>query len=256
MRRIKLIEQNLPAIRGTGYAGNLFELAQYVKENRSLLPKPVPYGVAGAEGLSQVQIEEIQKYLCSELFMSYGSREFMLIGMECSKHMGYHLSEDNLYVEVIDEEGNTCREGESGRILITDLHNEVNPFIRYEIGDIGSITREPCHCGLPFVRLSDVAGRTSDYLIGENGQRLSALFIPHLMKDCPSVIAYQAIQRKPGTCEMKLVTTNTLPETEKSLIVNSLKKYLGESQEILLTVCDSLQKTSSGKTPLIIRHDG
>ena len=83
------------------------------------------------------------KKLLSEAFNitvvnEYGSAEFGLIALERDQH--WVLNNLNLYVEVLDDAGKVLSNGEEGRIVITDLYNKAHPFIRYEIGDMGSIT--------------------------------------------------------------------------------------------------------------------
>jgi phenylacetate-CoA ligase len=166
-----------------GYAGNLIELPRFAGGARGLLAWRSDAVVTAAEGLQPGGRELLEQHLGRAVFMSYGSREFMLIGMECAEHRGYHLATDNLLVEVADEAGRPLPPGETGRILITDLHNAANPFIRYEIGDLGALMPADyrCPCGRPFPLLARVEGRAQEVIELPDGSRLTALFIPHLM---------------------------------------------------------------------------
>jgi|GEM_PF-553570 len=212
--------------------------------------------VTGAEGLQPGQRELLQETLADEVFMSYGSREFMLIGMECSQHRGYHISSDNLYVEVVDEQGQPVAPGETGRILVTDLRNDANPFIRYEIGDMGSMAAEPCSCGLPFPLLARVEGRIQEYLLAIDGSRLTALFIPHLIKEFAWVLGYQIEQEQPGK-----VTVNVLADHEPTLLetvplVAALQAKLGEGSQVEVVRVAALKKGASGKVSIVVKKDG
>jgi len=44
----------------------------------------------------------------------------------------------HLLVEILNRQNKPCKEGETGRIVVTDLHNFVTPFIRYET-DVAAI---------------------------------------------------------------------------------------------------------------------
>jgi phenylacetate-coenzyme A ligase PaaK-like adenylate-forming protein len=63
----------------------------------------------------------------------------MLIGSECKEHDGLHLSMETMIVELIVRERDGtirhARPGETGEVVITDLHNLAQPLIRYVGGD-------------------------------------------------------------------------------------------------------------------------
>lgn len=237
-----------------GYAGNLVELARFVARNPDALEWKARTLVTAAEGLHPDQRDFLEQTLADRVFMSYGSREFMLIGMECSKHNGYHISADNLLVEVVDEAGQPLPPGKTGRILITDLHNAANPFIRYEIGDLGALADpgDPCPCGLPFPRLARVDGRSQEAIVRRDGSKLTALFIPHLMKEFEWIDGYQVAQNQPGRMSMNLVTQAEFSEQKTAPIEIALRAKVGEEMQIQFARVAALTKTATGKTPIVI----
>jgi len=237
-----------------GYAGNLVELARFAQDHPGLLGWKSPTAVTAAEGLLPGQRELLESTLTDELFMSYGSREFSLIGMECKKHCGYHLSADNLLVEVVDEVGCPVAPGEIGRILVTDLRNDANPFIRYEIGDWGIGSDKPCVCGLPFPILTAVNGRIQEFLYAADGTKVTALFVPHLMKEFGWVRGYQLIQANPGSLKICLIVDGALMQSMIDPIENLIKEKLGEATMVECERVAVLRKTLSGKTPIVVRR--
>ena len=61
-------------------------------------------------------------------------------GVECERHEGIHLFEDVALFENVDEEGRPVPAGEPGaRLLVTSLHNLVQPIIRLEVTDVFTI---------------------------------------------------------------------------------------------------------------------
>ena len=237
-----------------GYAGNLVELACFVRSHPGLLAWKSPCLVTAAEGISEVQRALFRDHLADDVFASYGSREFMLIGMECGRHNGYHLSADNLFVEVVDADGAPLPPGELGRILITDLRNHANPFIRYEIGDLGRLAppAEPCPCGLPFPRLLRVEGRSQEFIELPGGQRLTALFIPHLMKEFEWVQGYQVVQKSADRITIRLITAAAIEEERVLPLREKLLERVGADMRIDFSRVAQLQKNASGKTPIVI----
>lgn len=250
-RCCRLINSSKP-LSIVGYAGNLVELALFVRDHPEELSWKSQTIVTAAEGVMPGQREVIEEYLCKELFLSYGSREFMLIGMECGQHNGYHISSDNLYVEVIDEAGKQVKDGESGRILVTDLRNDANPFIRYEIGDIGTYTSRRCSCGLPFPLLVSVDGRGQEVIYRADGSTMTALFIPHLMKEFSWIDAYQLRQDRAGELNIGVITREKITSELEIPIRVALKSRVGEGTEINFNILDQLAKSQSGKVPIVI----
>jgi phenylacetate-CoA ligase len=244
-----------------GYSGNLIELARYVQRNPGQLTWRAKTVVTAAEGLRPGMRALLEAHLADEVFMSYGSREFMLIGMECKQHDGYHIASDNLYVEVVDDDGRPLPPGELGRIVVTDLHNIATPFIRYEIGDLGvmgaggcGLQSSACPCGLPFPVLKSVEGRLQEVIVRADGEKLTALFIPHLMKEFGWVDGYQVVQPEPGTMTMNLVTGDTSWAEKTGEIEGHLREKLGEGMAIGFERVEALEKNASGKTPIVLNH--
>lgn len=241
-----------------GYAGNLIELAHFVKRRPDLWPWKPAAIVTAAEGLAPGRRELIEASLGGRVFMSYGSREFMLIGMECPEHNGYHLASDNLFVEVVDGAGQPARPGEPGRILVTDLHNEANPFVRYEIGDLGTLfgPEHRCACGLPFPLLATVEGRLQEVILTKRGERVTALFVPHLMKEFPWVEGYQLSQERAGAVTVSLITQGALRPELTAQIAEPLRGRLGDDMELRFERVERLVRNRSGKTPIVIAAGG
>lgn len=236
-----------------GYAGNLVELALYVRRNPHVLKWKSPTLVTAAEGIRLGQRELLESTLANEVFLSYGSREFMLIGMECREHRGYHVSSDNLFVEVVDDDGQPVALGQTGRILVTDLHNDANPFIRYEIGDLGAWATEPCSCGLPFPLLARVEGRIQEYLVTIDGSRLTALFIPHLMKEFTWVRGYQIEQNQPGKVQVNVLADHEPIALETAPLIAALQAKLGKGSQVDVVRVATLKKGASGKVPIVVK---
>jgi len=235
-----------------GYAGNLVELARFVQDHPGLLAWKSRTAVTAAEGLLPGQRELIESTLTDELFMSYGSREFSLIGMECKEHCGYHLSADNLLVEVVDEAGNPAAPGNIGRILVTDLRNDANPFIRYEIGDWGIGSDQPCGCGLPFPMLAAVNGRIQEFLHAADGTKVTALFVPHMMKEFGWVRGYQLVQAKPGSVAVRVIADGVVMATMTDPVAELLRGKLGSGTVVAFEQVAELKKSPSGKTQIVV----
>ncbi|MEI6515062.1 MAG: hypothetical protein WCO77_03715 [bacterium] len=236
------------------YSGNLLELACFVRDNPGLLQWHPATIVGAAEGLPPGGREIVEKYLGGSVSMSYGTREFMLIGMECRHHEGYHISADNLFVEVVDEEGRQAKPGQTGRILVTDLRNPATPFIRYEVGDMGAMMdNSPCGCGCPFPRLARVEGRCGEYVELPDGSRLTAIFIAHTLKEFLWIDGFQIFQPDRYGITVRLVTRDPLDPGKLAILEHTMRDKMGKTLRIDFARVSELEKAASGKTLPVIR---
>ncbi len=237
-----------------GYAGQLVDVARYVRDHPGLLTWKAKTLVNAAEGLQPGQRELLEQYLVDEVFLSYGCREFMSIGMECDRHVGYHLNTDNLLVEVVDEDGRAAAAGTEGRIVVSDFHNAATPFIRYEIGDIGIMTSadERCTCGRPFPLLKSVDGRLQDVVHTPKGS-VSGLYITYTMRQFDDwVEGYQVIQDAKDRVTVRLLTKTEFTPERLAPIEALLKKKLGDAMAIEFERATELTRRRSGKVALVI----
>jgi len=110
--------------------------------------------------------------MTERLVEAFGVRPFNLYatteglwGVECERHEGIHLFEDTALFENVDAEGKPVPAGEPGaRLLVSFLHNLVQPIIRLELADSVTIESEPCACGRTLVRARAIEGRSDDVL--------------------------------------------------------------------------------------------
>jgi phenylacetate-CoA ligase len=99
----------------------------------------------------------------TRIFEDYGSTETHSLAGQCSAG-ALHLWEDQLYVELLADEGApTTREG-TGELVVTAFRREAMPLMRYRTGDWVRIERGPCPCGSTRARVV-VACRQSDRIL-------------------------------------------------------------------------------------------
>jgi phenylacetate-CoA ligase len=53
------------------------------------------------------------------------------------------------------------------------------PFIRYDTGDLGSVSDGPCSCGRGLKRINEVFGRTRDFVMTPSGRQVHGAFFNH-----------------------------------------------------------------------------
>lgn len=147
---------------------------------------------------------------------TYSSQELGVIAIQCPNGDGYHVMAENLLVEVIRADGSACTPGETGQVVITDLHNFATPLIRYAVGDLAEAGGH-CRCGrgLPMVRA--IRGRLRNLITYPGGERRWPLVGFAKFRDIAPIAQYQVVQRAIDLIELKLVCQPLSPKQEEGL---------------------------------------
>jgi phenylacetate-CoA ligase len=224
-----------------GYVSSLKQFAQFLLERTLCIPG-VEAVLAAAEPVHNATRDLVAEAFGAPLFDTYGSREFMSIAAECEHHGGLHIHADNLLVETEKATSSAASE-----LLVTDLHNFGMPFIRYRIGDLGSLTDSVCPCGrgLPLIRR--IEGRILEVLRTRDGRTIPGEFFPHLLKDIGEVREFQVQQSSLEEIVLSLVLTGPLTEGSERLLRQEVKKVFTPATRVTIKPVQAIPQLPSGK---------
>jgi phenylacetate-CoA ligase len=156
----------------------------------------------------------------------YSSQELGTIALQCPASPLYHVMAENLIVEVLGPDGAPRREGETGRLVITDLRNTATPLIRYDIGDYGEVGPR-CSCGRGLPTLTRILGRERNLILMPDGTRHWPLVGFHKFRAIAPVTQYQFIQHTREDIEVRLVAERPLSGEEEDGLRTLVQKALG-----------------------------
>lgn len=146
---------------------------------------------------------------------TYSSQEVGVIAMQCPSG-SYHTMAENLLVEVLRKDGSPCAAGETGDVVVTDLHNYATPMIRYAIGDVAEVGG-PCGCGRQLPTLSRIGGRVRNLITYPDGsKRWPRVGFTRFTEIAP-IKQYQVVQHAVDRLEVRLVCTPLSPHQEEAL---------------------------------------
>jgi len=228
-----------------GYADSLYDLCKYAaKKGRGMYtPGAV---ISSAETLNNEMRQTIEKILRTKVYDFYGSREVSGIAGEC-KEGSMHILGFHNYVEVLDNNNQQIKEGEEGRVIVTNLHNYSMPFIRYDIGDIAALGPKECRCGSPLPTLRRVTGRTIDHFIRKDGTIISGHALSLAFSNKNWVNRFQIIQEDYTKVRILIVPEDEAKEPEQKGIENKIKSMMGKDCQIRWDFVDEIPTTQSGK---------
>jgi phenylacetate-coenzyme A ligase PaaK-like adenylate-forming protein len=129
---------------------------------------------------------------------NYAMGECMALSTACPKGHGMHVNADWAILEVVDREGRPVEPGRPGeKVLVTNLYNHIQPFIRYEIEDVVTMSQQPCPCGSPLPLIVQVEGRKDEVVWirdGEKYRQVHPYVFVDVLDECPEVGWYQILQ--------------------------------------------------------------
>lgn len=156
-----------------GYASNVHLLAlEQIAGRLKIAPQMV---ITTAETLKKEARKAVKMAWGVEPFEAYGATETAEAASECQEHRGFHIYEDVIILEVVDNNNKPVPPGKYGnKVLVTILWNRTLPLIRYEISDHVKLAKKPCPCGRPFQLIAEVQGREEQvmYLSGKAGGKV------------------------------------------------------------------------------------
>jgi phenylacetate-CoA ligase len=125
----------------------------------------------------------------------YGSTEQGASMVECQDGAGFHsLAPDQVFHEVVDATtGARLADGETGMLAFTHLMRRGTLFLRYQVGDVVSLTHEPCpHCGRTSPRITSQPVRSGD-IVKIKGTLVNLQVLKDRLDHFPALDEYQIV---------------------------------------------------------------
>jgi phenylacetate-CoA ligase len=175
----------------------------------------------------------------------YSANEMGNVAFRCREHGSLHVQAENVLVEILSDAGTPCKPGETGRVVITPLHNLATPLIRYDLGDYATVG-EPCDCGRSSQVLRQVLGRVRNMVRTPDGQR----FWPGALgkfRSMQSVRQAQYVQSALDTIQLRLVLNRPLTEDEERRIAELVRSALQYPFRVEIAPVSSIERGPTGK---------
>lgn len=227
------------------YPSVLGELARISAARRIRLE-----ALAQARTLSEIVTPELRK-LCHAAWNvpvidMYSAEEVGYIALQCPEHEHYHVQAESILVEVLDEQGRECGPGQTGRVVVTDLHNFAAPLIRYDIGDFAEVG-PPCPCGRGLPVLTRIIGRARNLLVTADGKRHYPFLGQSQFLDIAPILQHQFVQTTFDVVEARIVMREAPTKEQVASLKAHVAKRMPAGIRIEVVRVDSVPRGPGGK---------
>ncbi|MEN6616496.1 MAG: hypothetical protein ABFD12_08070 [Syntrophorhabdus sp.] len=235
------------------YPSVLFLLAKTIGKQDAASLK-IKFMLSNSELLSPYVRHFCEDTFGCKVYDDYSCLEFSAIASEC-RMQNLHIAADNVIVEVLGEMGKRLKSGETGKLVVTSLNNYSMPYIRYEIGDVGTLSGEQCSCGNNFPVLKSITGRCDDFIVLPSGDVIDPQTVVFQVETISSVKEFRIIQQQD-----KNITISIIPHslTDFPVIAEEIKarmrKLLDDSVHVDIIRTNSFDRGSTGKHRSVISY--
>ena len=204
-----------------------------------------------SERLYDEQRQQIAKTFACRVANGYGGRDSGFIAHECPSG-GMHITAEDIIVEIIGQNEEVLAPGQSGEIVVTHLATREFPFIRYRTGDVGVLDDQPCACGRGLPLLKEIQGRTTDFVVAQDGTVLHGLALVYVIRDVPGVKEFKIVQESLYLTRVFLVTEAVFQPESEQTIMAGFKRRLGAGVDIRIERVATIPMEASGKFRYIV----
>ena len=199
-----------------------------------------------------------QRAVISETFgcpvaNGYGGRDAGFIAHQCPSG-GMHITAEDVIVEIIDKQGRVQPPGVSGEVVVTHLATADFPFIRYRTGDVAVLDKELCSCGRGLPLLSEIQGRSTDFVRAVDGTVMHGLALIYILRDLPSVNAFKIIQESLVLTRVQIVADERYGAADEKRIREGFQERLGRGVEVAIEIVAEIAPEASGKHRYVVSH--
>ncbi|WP_316790882.1 hypothetical protein [Pedobacter frigoris] len=163
-----------------GYPSTIVSLVRFLKANKLSLPY-VKHVLTTAEKLLDNHRQEIEEFFDTKVFDFYGSSEGSVYMFSTKE--GHYLNSNIIgFFECVDENHETVKLNESGRLIVTSFSSSYTPLIRYDIGDYATIISSD----RDVIKVKEIQGRQEEIFITPQGKAFGRFSL--ILKYLPSTI--------------------------------------------------------------------
>jgi phenylacetate-CoA ligase len=232
-----------------GYASAFQALCGYLNGAEDMREFNVSSIICISEALDPFLRDCLRLHFKSNVVSRYSNIENGILAQQAVESDFFRVNTASYHVEILHVDGDfPVKQGEPGRLVVTDLFNYGMPIVRYDTGDIAISAGLSGSSGV--VLLSSIEGRKMDAIYDTKGNHISSFIVTNSMWKYSELLQYQFIQIASAEYVFKLNTSCEF-RRERELI-REFKLYLGEDASISIQYVDDIPLLQSGKRKKVV----
>src|SRR5437016_1632062 len=237
-----------------GYASSVALLAARARARGIRLRLPeLRVACATGEPLYPHQRQLIEEVFGVPVANEFGSRDIGFTAHE-TPHGEMLLISESIILEVLDEAGQPVAPGKLGEAVATGLCSDAQPFIRYRTGDMVRMSPQGCSDGRGLHVLSEVVGRTTDFVVRPDGVVMHALAVIYVLRAVEGIAQFKFIQHALRDVEVLIVPASQWTEASHAKVIAGLVARLGNDVRVGIRLVDAIPVEASGKYRYVVSH--
>lgn len=242
---IDLAEKNFRSL--TAMASVLDKIARYILSGNA--PKFEGDMIAifsVSETLKESTRKTVSEYFGCPVYVLYANEENGVLAVDDGSGNGFRANTADFYFEVLSMDDDTpAKDGEAGRLVITDYFNRAFPVIRYENGDI--VTKKTLDDGRVYI--TEIIGRKTDTLYTTDGKMVHYFNSISFLEPFMDIKQFQLVQEDYHNFTWILNTDN---HGYEEMIIHECKELFGQDSNWKFEYVDEIPKLRSGKSRMTV----
>jgi phenylacetate-CoA ligase len=233
-----------------GYTSAIVVFAKYLQQQNIVLKDICPslkVCIVTSEMLFASDKILLENQFGIPVVNEYGASELDLIAFQNPENE-WQVNAETLFVEILDDQNQVVSNGTAGRVVITSLFNKAHPFIRYDIGDIGTLDEKST---LQKPILKELIGRTNDVAVLPSGKKAAGLTFYYVTKsiieDDGNVKEFIIKQTALNQFEIEYVSKTALLPEQIQKIEAAIALYLEPNLHFNFVHKEKLNRNQRGK---------
>lgn len=237
-----------------GYPSSLALIAQRARQRGVRLDAlGIKVAFVTSERLYDHQRQQIEEVFGCPVANGYGGRDAGFIAHECPSG-SLHITADDIVVEIVRPDGSPAAPGEQGEIVTTHMATRAFPFVRYRTGDVGAIDGRACSCGRGLPVLGELQGRSTDFLVAQDGTIMHGLALIYVLRELNGVREFKIIQESLDRVRVQVVPDEQWDDAAAETVQAGFRERLGQSVAVVIELQSAIDLEASGKRRYVISH--
>lgn len=228
-----------------GYASTIAAMADAVLDTGLQVRGPRTI-VTTAEALRPEWRRRIESAFGAQVYDQYGCNDGGILAQTCQAGR-FHIAENVSLVEVV-EDGRSCPPGVEGDVVVTNLHAQAMPFLRYAVGDRATLGDGDCPCGTPGRTLQRVLGRQNERIVLPSGVQVTGLGqFSAVFTSVPGVLRWQVAQTSVDALTVRLDVGRSYDLASQAVLERRISELCRGEVRVRVTTEEPVTATAGGK---------